>query len=260
MTNNNAQKLNGSSSHTLEERIVAALQDPAISPSELIALISDTECGLVDAVQIAERMHEVAVDPLQSADATKAQKTAQLAQLIVKRLENVIPRLQQKHLQVVAQQRRKKWNEAADLTEKNRDFLAKEFAELVPQWTNKLLELFQRVLVMNAEVENLNAVAPSSEGRRLQSLGFHHLLANTKLLDLAGQRIWPPPPAPININTLVPHLPAGGDWHTAIAERDAERRREGARVAAHYDRMAREREDKENAAARAARARNGGNP
>ena len=87
---------------------------------------------------------------------------------------------------------------------------------------------------MNAEIDNLNGLAPNAESRRLQSIGYQQLLANTKLLDLSGQPIWPPPPPPIDIDTIVPHLSGGGDWHAAIAERDAERRQEGARVAPYY--------------------------
>jgi hypothetical protein len=247
-------KLNGSSPHTLEERIVAALQDPAISASELTALIADTECGLVDAVQIAERMHEVAVDPLQSADATKAQEAAQLAQLIVKRLETVLPRLHAKHQQAVSQHRRAKWTEAADLMQRNRDFLAKEFAELVPQWTSKLLELFQRVYVMNAEIQNLNGVAPNAESRRLESLGYQQLLASTKLLGLAGETLWPPPPAPILPHQVMP-IPShpGGNWAQALEQRERERHAEGRRVAAYYKNQQEQREQREAAEAKATR-------
>ena len=90
-------------------------------------------------------MQGIADDPLQSADAVEAKAAAELAQLVVRRLETTLPRLRSKHQQVVAQQRRAKWTETANLMQQNRDFLAREFAELVPQWTAKLLELFQRV-------------------------------------------------------------------------------------------------------------------
>ena len=138
---NNVHKLNGSNgSGTLEDRIVAALQDPAITAGQLAELIADAEQGLVDADIIAARMHEIALDPVASPDPKKATEAAEFATLVVKRLRNVIPRLQQKHAATVTAHRRARWNEAADLMQTNRDFLATEFAELYPQFLNKLLE------------------------------------------------------------------------------------------------------------------------
>ena len=239
---------------TLEQRATAALTDPSIGAGELAELVVETEKGIADAEIIAERLQQVALDPVCSPDAAKAQATAELAVLICKRLRHLLPRLQQKHQALVSQQRRARWNEAADLMQTNRDFLAAEFAECVPQWTAKLLELFQRVLVMAAEIENLNGLAPSSESRRLEGIGHQHLLANTKLLNLAGEALWPPPQAPILPQDVMPILPGPGpDWHQTLLDRDREQYAESQRVSAFYAKQARDREDAENAAARAAR-------
>ena len=110
--------------------------------------------------------------------------------------------------------------------QQNRDFLDREFAELVPQWTNKLLELFQRALVMDAEINNLNGLAANGESRRLQSIGYQQILANTKLLDLSGQPIWPPPHATGHCRWPCPPLAAGGDWHATTDSETANARRE----------------------------------
>jgi hypothetical protein len=114
-------KLNGGTPHTLEDRIVVALQDPGIAATEIAELIKDCDQGLIDAAKIAERMQEIALDPLQSPDPAKAKEAAEFATFVIKRLNNALPRLRTKHQQLTAQQRTARWNTLADVTQANRD-------------------------------------------------------------------------------------------------------------------------------------------
>lgn len=114
---------------------------------------------------------------------------------------------------------------------------------------------------MDREITQINGAAPNSESRRIQSIAAAPILANTKLLALTGQPLWPPPTPPILPEQVMPVLPhPGPDWWRANQERDAERRAESTRVANFYANRARQREEREAEEARAARARNGGSP
>ena len=93
---------------------------------------------------IEDRLQQVVLDPLQSSDLIQAQAAAQLATLVVKRLENVLPRLQLKHQTVAAQERRARWRQAADVVEGERDAMAAEFAEKYPALVSQLVDLFER--------------------------------------------------------------------------------------------------------------------
>ena len=131
----------GNGAGTLEQQIAHALTDPNVTAVQLGELISNSEKALIDARVIAERMEQIVSDPVASPDAAKAAEAAQFAQLVVRRLENVIPRLCSKHQTIVAQQRRARWNEAADVIQSERDAMAQEFAETYPDLINKLVRL-----------------------------------------------------------------------------------------------------------------------
>ena len=136
----------GNGAGTLEQQIAHALTDPNITTAQLVELISTSESALIDARVVAERMQQIVADPVAAPDAARAQETAQQAALVVRRLENVIPRLRSKHAAVVAQQRRAKWNEAANLMQQNRDFLAQEFAETRSALDQQVARVVQRAL------------------------------------------------------------------------------------------------------------------
>ena len=261
MSNNNPERSNNSNgSGTLEQRAAAALNDATIKASALAELVDEVENGVSSAEAIALRMQELAEDPTLSLDAVKSAEAATMATLVVKRLRHILPRLQERHQATAAHERRIRWNQAADVVQGERDAMAAEFAEQYPALVSQLVDLFERLRVTDASIDGINSAAPNAESRRLESFGHQPILTSTKLLSLTGELLWPPPPPPINVNTIAPRLPAGGDWHATIAERDAQRHREAVRVAEYHNRMAREKEDKENAAARAARLRNGAAP
>jgi hypothetical protein len=70
-----------------------------------------------------------------------------------------------------------------------------DFAEQYPAFIAQLLDLFTQIQHLNQEITQINSSAPNSASRRIQSIAATHILANTKLLDLANHQIWPPPAA-----------------------------------------------------------------
>ena len=184
----------------------------------------------------------------------------QLAALVVRRLETVLPRLRAKHQTTAAHERRIRWNQAADIVQGERDILANEFAATYPAVIDQLINIFERIKAKDQEIDRINSAAPSSEGRRLDPIGHQQLLTATKLLSLTVSPLWPPPPPSIDVNAIVPRLSAGGDWYQAIGQRDIERRQQSAKAAQYYHQQARDREQSEADAAKAARARNGASP
>ena len=178
------------------------------------------------------------------------------------RLKALLPRLQQRHQQMVAQERAVRWNATADQVQVQRDALANEFAETYPALVNGLVDLFERLRAMDEEVFRVNVAAPNAENRRLSRIGQDPIISATKLFIAAGQQVWPPP-ALLALQMAAPILSGPGpDWHQALAQRDRERRAEGQRVAAYYAQQVKEREDREAAEARAVRLRlrNEGSP
>jgi len=256
MTHNNSNN-----TPTLEQRIAIALADNTIVARTLAALIQETEQAIVEAEQTATTTQQQALDPILSPDPIKAREAAQFAEFAARRLRNVLPRLIAAHQQITTAERTQRWTAAADQLQARRDALVQDFAEQYPALIAQLVDLFERTRAMDAEVACINGAAPNTESRRIQSIAATHILANTKLLDLTGKhQVWPPPPPPININTIVPHLGGGPNWYADLAERDRERRAEGQRVANYYANQAQAREEREAAEAKAARARNGGAP
>jgi hypothetical protein len=108
-------------------------------------------------------------------------------------------------------------------------------------------------------------LAVESCARHLGSIHPDYSLMHMKIPVFAepNKLAWPPPSIPIGVQVAasmaVPRGPSP-DWQRDIAERDRARRAEAQRVAEYHNRMAKQREEQENAATRAARQRNGGSP
>jgi hypothetical protein len=99
---------------SLEERCVAALSDHTIEARYLADLIIETEKSITEADVVATHLEEVSLDPEQSPDAARAREAAEFAAFVVKRLANILPRLQQAHQRVTARERSARWSAAAD--------------------------------------------------------------------------------------------------------------------------------------------------
>jgi hypothetical protein len=96
---------NNNPNPNLEQRVVAALADDTVEPRTLAELITETDQAICDADTIADRLWRCALNPVLSRDAVKAHKAAEFAQFSAKRLRNVLPRLERRHQQIIAQVR-----------------------------------------------------------------------------------------------------------------------------------------------------------
>ena len=134
-------------------------------------MIADAEKGLVDATTIATRTEQIALDPLQSPDLVKAGEAAEFATFVVRRLNNTLPRLRSKHQEVAAQERRIRWNQAADVVKGERHAMAQEFAATYSDLIATLVDLFERLRVTDTNIDRINGAAPNSESRRVSPIG-----------------------------------------------------------------------------------------
>jgi hypothetical protein len=217
---------------------------------------------------IAERLQQVAFDPVESPDLVKAKEAAEFATLVVKRLRTILPRLQECHQRATATERATRWRRTADAVEVKRNAADADFTELYPQIIAGLIDLFEKVKAVDKEIDKVNGAAPNAEFRRVPPIAttslIQHVILNTKLVDLTNKQIWPPPTPllPPEQVMAVPSHP-GANWWEANQQRDAARHKENQRVANYYANQQKAREDREAAEARAAREsnlRNGGTP
>ena len=179
--------------------------------------------------------------------------------------------MQQRYTEVRAAERRAQWREQYAEVKAKRDATAEKLQahyELALQ----LIEVLEEAKQIDEQVEAINRGAPNGEHDRLLSVecaarGVNAVGPNAALSLLTELKLprwsapgwaWPPPTPPIDVRQIMPvklMTHPGPDWHQALQERDAERRQEAKRLAGYYARQEREKEDMDNAAARAEQAR-----
>ena len=225
-----------------------------MSSETLSAVFNQAADALLDAEQLVNDTRSQALDPTNLDPDTRTALDAAIWRQ--DKLQGAVSALRQRHQQILAQEQRAQWNVAADAIEARRDELTEEFAERYPDLIASLIELFQRVRAMDAEVDKINGEAPDSEGRRLLKVGIRgDLSVNTRLVGLSGQQVWPPVPAPILPEQVMPIIRGPGpNWFEEIARRDQQRQVDAVRIANYYANQAKAREDRE---AAESKARNG---
>jgi hypothetical protein len=150
--------------------------------------------------------------------------------------------------------------------EAKRDELAQEYAATYPRLAAQFVDLFERIEAVDKEVSRINGSAPSGGHRRLRQV---ELVARgldnfsradppiTKAVQLpdwtnSEKMIWPPPQPSLAVQvattmTYGPH--PGANWWQESKARAQAMREEQERVAAFYEAQARQREEREHAAA-----------
>jgi hypothetical protein len=83
------------------------------------------------------------------------------------RLRTVLPRLQQRYQEVVAQEYLGQWEKDYEAVKVEHDALAVEFREVYRQVAAKLVDLLTRVTACDRECHRVNVSAPAGEPRRL---------------------------------------------------------------------------------------------
>jgi hypothetical protein len=250
---------------SLEQRIATVLAADDIKSSDLAALIVETEAAAAAADEVATKTREQALDPLISPDATKARAAMEAAAFTRDRLRTVLPRLQQRFSEVRAAEEYARWVVDYEQAEAKRDAAAEELKALYPEFVTKLVDLLLRIEEVDREVRRVTSAKPfdakeaNGDGRRLletelaargiKGFGLYDLqiIRDLKLpkFEPGGQLAWPPH-RPIDWSSAVPMARhPGADWAVEREERARATRAEHERVIAHYDSMARQREERE---------------
>jgi hypothetical protein len=250
---------------TLEKRIAAALSSDSAS-TVLSALIAETEVAIN---QAAEAERAKALDPIVSPDAAKAHAAMEDAAFMRERLRTVLPRLQERYQEVVAQEYLARWREDYEALKIKRDELAAEFREIYPTCVSKIVDVLKRIAASEVELSQLHQVRPSGVslhllGAELVARGLDNftrddpsIVNELKLPDFehSVQMAWPPPRPSMGAAFAATMLPASdrrfsAEWWQEREQGAARQRAEQQRIADYYARTTEEQEARENLEAR----------
>jgi len=134
---------------TLEERIAAAFVDDVKSP-DLAALIAETEAAITDADTNAKAERIKGLDMLASPDADNARQAMQAAEFARDRLQAALPRLQDRHCEVVAAEEFALWLPRHEAVKARRDALAAELRDLYVPFIDEAIASRRRRLPSSA--------------------------------------------------------------------------------------------------------------
>jgi predicted transcriptional regulator len=249
----------------LEQEIVAALAGADVKSSDLSALIERTEAAIPETDQAAETARSKALDPVLSPDAKVAREAMAAAQFDRDRLHTLLPRLQERLQQIQAAEYAARWEADFEQVEGRRNELVQEYAATYPRLVAQLVDLFERIEAADKEVSRINGSAPDGENRRLRGVELtarglaSFTVANPSIasgvqlpeLERSAVMAWPRPTPSLAVLVAAsmshrPHL--GANWASEREERAQAMREEHERVIAHYDAMARQREEGREAA------------
>ncbi len=253
---------------TLEERIATALSSDTASDVVAI-LIAEVETAIVAAVM--PRACCAIPDPLASPDAAKARASMEDAAFTRDRLRNVLPRLQARLTELQAAEYAARWEVDFTEVEARRDEWARKYAQY-PKIVAQLVDILRGAEEIDQECSRVNGSAPPGEHRRLRQAelvarGLNNFSRDDPPISKAvvlpdwtnsEKMVWPPPQPSLAVQvamsmTFGQH--PGDHWWQQREERTAALRAEQERVAAYYEEMARQREERENAEAASVAAR-----
>ena len=206
-------------SDQLEKKLTAALQGDGTG-KDLAALIVETQSAITEADALASKERQRAQNPLatSAADARAARRAMDDAQFVADRLRTLLPLLTAHHQDTVRREQIESWQAQYAEVEQQRDAVAAELAEKYPALVQQLLDLFQRVKQMDAEISNINGSAPYGAADRLArtelvARGLSDPVMQPDLLLMDSVRLphfkrgdgpvlaWPPP-QPVFIPTI----------------------------------------------------------
>jgi predicted transcriptional regulator len=250
---------------SLEKRIASALVDNISASTDLPALVGEVEAAITEA---AEAVRAKALDPIVSPDPANAHAAMDDAAFMRDRLRTVLPRLQQRHQELAAQEYHAQWEKNYERGKVEQDALASEFRDVYRGAIAKYVDLFTRMTACDRECDRVNVSAPAGEPRRLvgpelAARGLERFSAadpsiarELRLPDFehSVRMAWPPP-RPSMVAVFAATVPASnrrfsGDWWKDTEDGAASRRAEQQQMADYYARTTAEQEARENAEAR----------
>ena len=262
------QRMN--SSQPLEQRIAAALDNDSITSKTIADLYAEVEHAIAyTETSLADANHR-ALDPtIEDAQAARQQRDD--CGFRLERLKAALPPLQQRYSKVRLAERKAAWRADYAKVKAKRDATAEKL-QAIYELTEQLIELLQEAKQVDEQVAKINSTAPNGEHDRLvdceckarcvNAVGPNTVLSLMTELKLprwsAPGWAWPPPTPPILPEMVVPAklmTHPGDNWAAHQKEAKAQAEAESKRVANYYRNQIREREERDNAEARAAQAR-----
>jgi hypothetical protein len=163
---------------TLEQHIVAALDNPNASAAELGELVAQTELAIAAAEETVTTARAKAADVLAAPTPREAQDAladAHAAKLTGDRLHGVLPKLREKLTGALEAERHSRWLAEYRRVATERDALAREFADTYPAIVAKLADLFGRMAACDLKCAEVNSSASAlrCEQRRLIRCELH---------------------------------------------------------------------------------------
>jgi len=259
-------------SQPLEQRIADALGDAGITSTAIADLYAETKTALEQAETAIAQTKARAVDVSRPPDFA-AQTAIAAAQLRCDWLQAALPKLAAHHRKVGAREQYAAWLPRHQQTKANRDLLAARLRAVYEPFVAQMVPLLLEIAAVDAEIDRVNSAKPVDggvkslrsvelEARNISGFGANgiSLLSDWKLpaFDQPGRLLWPPPTPPIDVLQVVPAAlltHPGADWAAHQKDAKAQADAEAKRVADYYRRQTREREERDNADARAAQAR-----
>ncbi len=230
----------------LEKRIAEALEGEEITSAHLVALIEEVEAGIAAAESTAATEREAAFDPTLRPNAAEARQVLEDAEFAVGRLRTMLPRLARRLNDVAAAERHAKLVAEHEELKARRDAAVEEFRRY-PALAGQIVDLFVRVKTLDDEMADYNRRGASGQGLHLDSVeltarrlsGFTRddpsVIDKVTLpeYDHSNRNVWPPRrvTAAVLMAEAMTATPAddrrryGPDWHEALSEANAERRK-----------------------------------
>jgi hypothetical protein len=250
---------------TLEEKINAVLDDGKVASHDLEVLIAEVEAGIEAADKAAKEQRQRSLDLTVTTDVASAHEAVGIAVLVRDRLQTILPRLEQKLADALAQEYADRWAADFGRVEARVAEAAKRFARY-PALVAELVAILDTEEI-DGEVSRVNGQAFAGESRRLRGVeltarglgGFSRdepsIAKTTHLIDWStGREVWPPPEPAFGaafVQSMVSSLsagigPVGPGWELPeIRERvAAERAAEREKLAKHYTEMTRTQEQR----------------
>jgi hypothetical protein len=145
---------------SLEQRIVAAFSDDAITSVALSELVVETEAAITAADEAAEAERAKALDPALSPDRKAARAAMEDAEFARDRLRTLLPRLQQHHARVARAEVKAAWVQDYDRVSAQCDALAEELKSVYCEFAPKLVDILTRSRQLNAEIRRVRSAKP----------------------------------------------------------------------------------------------------
>lgn len=150
---------------SLEKKLIAALSND-VESSTVAALLEEANAAIAET---EAKVNRVAMDPISCPDPNKARGMLEAADLDLKRLRSLLPKLEERFIQLQNDEEMAHWSAAYAATKIKRDN-ASERLKRIQILFAEIINLFQEAEAVDREVSVVNGSAPPGEFRRLHGV------------------------------------------------------------------------------------------